>query len=360
MAITDDPEPVWDEPNTVPEEWIETVDENVAAKLPAGSQIKGILKHAKSYWTRTARIETEQADGTPRSFFLKVTQNDVGKAMVFGEFESMKALHSASPAFTPEPIVWGTFAQTDEAHFILCEFIEMTNKLPAIAESMKMLADLHKASPSPTGKYGFHVPTLQGTIPQFTEWTDSWEVFFTKSIKLVFDNEERSQGPDPEVQRLCKETLDKVVPRLLRPLETGGRHITPCLIHGDLWDGNTSTNVATKLPVIYDATCIYAHNEFELAPLRPERHHMRDKYVEAYLEKFPASPPIDDQDDRNALYCLRWDMNCSTLYPGNLRYRRMCVEVMKYLTEKYSDGYEGWAKATGEEPVSGGKKVIYG
>ena len=41
-------------------------------ELPEGSQIKGISPYGASYWTRTAEIETEQADGTPRSFFLKV------------------------------------------------------------------------------------------------------------------------------------------------------------------------------------------------------------------------------------------------------------------------------------------------
>ncbi|KAL8879026.1 MAG: hypothetical protein Q9215_002065 [Flavoplaca cf. flavocitrina] len=352
MAITVDPEPVWDQPIDVPEKWIETVDENVAAKLPAGSQVKGISPYGASYWTRTAEIQTEQADGTPRSFFLKVTQNEVGKAMVSGEFESMKALHGASQELTPEPIAWGSFAQADHVHFFLCEFVDMTDDLPDVEASMKMLAELHANSSSPNGKYGFHVSTLQGTIPQFAEWTASWEDFFTKSIKLVFENEEQSQGPDEEVQHLCKETLSKVVPRLLRPLETGGRRIEPRLIHGDIWDGNTSTNVETSLPVIYDATCIYAHNELELAPLRPVRHRMGKQYVKAYFRHFPISPPEEDQDDRNALYCLRWDMNCSTLYPGNLRYRKMCVEVMKYLVEKYFDGYEGWARAKGEEIVS--------
>ena len=89
MAITVDPEPIWDQPIAVPERWIETVDENVAAsksrctgrisdfltrflELPAGSQVKGISPCSTSYWTRTAEIQTEQADGTPRSFFLKV------------------------------------------------------------------------------------------------------------------------------------------------------------------------------------------------------------------------------------------------------------------------------------------------
>ena len=74
-------------------------------------------------------------------------------------------------------------------------------------------------------------------------------------------NEEKSQGEDPEMQELCKEILTKVVPRLLRPLETGGRQIQPCLVHRDIWDGNVSTDKATNTPVIFDATCIYAHNE---------------------------------------------------------------------------------------------------
>ena len=181
--------------------------------------------------------------------------------MVSGEYESMKALHNASHDLTPEPIAWGTFAQADHVHFFLGEFVKMTDDLPDVETSMEMLAQLHANSSSLNGKYGFHVSTLQGTIPQFVEWTASWEDFFTKSIKLVFENEEQSQGPDEEVQYLCQETLSKVVPRLLRPLETGGRRIEPRLIHGDIWDGNTSTNVETNLPVIYDATCIYAHNE---------------------------------------------------------------------------------------------------
>ncbi|KAL8846451.1 MAG: hypothetical protein Q9221_008459 [Calogaya cf. arnoldii] len=96
MAITIDPEPVWDQPIDVPEKWIKSV----------GQKIKGIFPYGASYWTRTAEIQTEQADGTSRSFFLKVTKNEVGKAMVSGEYESMKALYSASPSLTPEPIAW--------------------------------------------------------------------------------------------------------------------------------------------------------------------------------------------------------------------------------------------------------------
>lgn len=59
------------------------------------------------------------------------------------------------------------------------------------------------------------------------------------------------------------ETFDLVIPRLLRPLDTGGRQIQPRHIHGDMWADKASTNVDTKLPVIYDGACLYAHNESE-------------------------------------------------------------------------------------------------
>ena len=181
--------------------------------------------------------------------------------MVSGEFVSMKTLHNTLPYLTPTPYAWGTYVADPNVHFFLCDFVEMNDDLPDVNALAAGLAELHTKGLSPNGKYGFHVPTLQGTIPQYTEWTDTWEEFFTKSIKLVMDNEERSQGSDPEVQHLCQETLSKVVPRLLRPLETGGRHIEPRLVHGDIWDGNVSTNSETDTPVIFDATCIYGHNE---------------------------------------------------------------------------------------------------
>ena len=181
--------------------------------------------------------------------------------MVSGEFVSMKSLHDVLPCLTPVPIAWGSYAADPNVHFFLSSFVKMNDDLPDVNALASSLAELHMKGVSPNGKYGFSVPTLQGTIPQYTEWTDSWEDFFSKSIRLVMENEEKSQGHDPEVQRLCDAILSKVVPRLLRPLETGGRQIQPRLVHGDIWDGNVSTDSATDTPVIFDATSIYAHNE---------------------------------------------------------------------------------------------------
>jgi protein-ribulosamine 3-kinase len=180
--------------------------------------------------------------------------------MVSQEYLSMKTLHDIVPHLTPKPVACGTYAANPNIHFFVSEFVEMTDDVPD-PSFMVSLADLHMGGFSPKNKYGFSIPTFQRAMPQYTEWTDSWEEFFANSIKRVFEFEERTHGPDAELQKLEKAILEKVVPRLLRPLETGGRSIQPRLVHGDIWDGNVSTKAEDNSPVIFDASCIYAHNE---------------------------------------------------------------------------------------------------
>jgi protein-ribulosamine 3-kinase len=90
-------------------------------------------------------------------------------------------------------------------------------------------------------------------------------------------------------------------------------------MHGDLWDGNCSTAVGTDGPVIYDASVLSAHNEYEFilrctrgGLTRQMNLHYGDaidtgsgsRYMRAYYRYFPISAPEKDYDDRNLLYCM--------------------------------------------------------
>ena len=186
------------------------------------------------------------------------------EAMVSGEFFSQSTLYAAVPDFTPKPYAWGTYAADSNVHFFLCEFMDMDEvTLPDPQKFARGLAKLHRTTVSPTGKYGFPVAALQGLVPQFGDWTDTWEEFFSRSFRQLVESEEKAQGLDLEMRKLEEATFNKVIPRLLRPLETGGRSIRPCLVHGDIWDGNVATNLVSNHRVIFDSTCIYAHNECE-------------------------------------------------------------------------------------------------
>ena len=243
--------------------------------------------------------------------------------MMLGEFKSMTEIHNAVPAFAPIPIAWGTYASDPDIHFFLCSFHKMSEELPDVQEFPGRVAELHSKGKSPTGKYGFHCTTFQGNLPQDNRWTDTWEEFYVNGMKRMLKLEEDCQGPSQELTELCVAMYEKVIPRLLRPLETGSRRIEPCLVHGDLWYGNASTDKATNQPLVFDACCFYAHNEYELGTWRPTRYKLGRPYVNAYHKHLPISAPVEDHDDRNALYSIRFNLHASALYSGNIRFRTM-------------------------------------
>ena len=190
--------------------------------------------------------------------------------MMSGEFASMTAIHDTVPDLAPAPIAWGTYASEPNMHFFLCSFHDMTDDVPHVQTLPAKLAELHNKGLSPNGKYGFPITTYQGRLPQETTWTESWEDFFTKSMKHILALEEEAQGPDTEMTQISAALIEKVIPRLLRPLETGGREIQPRLVHGDLWDGNTSTDASSDKPLIFDACSTFAHNECKSEPRFPK------------------------------------------------------------------------------------------
>lgn len=222
--------------------------------------------HGVSFWGHTGRIDIELEDGTPVSYFIKIVSNSQGKNMFHGEYESMKAIHAVVPDFAPLPITWGTFQSSPDTYFFLCEYREMNDgAIPGPDEFAGRLAALHQNSVSPTGKFGFHASTYSGNLPQINEWEGSWESFFSKNLRLALELETKAKGIDPEFDFLVPAIFDRVIPRLLRPLESDGRSVKPSLVHGDLWYANSGVDTRTGQPLIFDACSFYAHNECKLS-----------------------------------------------------------------------------------------------
>jgi len=268
---------------------------------------------------------------------------ETGRTMIEGEYESLKAIRAVSPALAPEPYAWGRYDRgLPETYFLLAQFREVGEQPPDPVKFTARLADIHKRSMSPTGKFGFHTTTCHAKITQVTDiWEDSWSVLYQKQLGHMIKLDEEKHGEWPEFQLVCRLTVEKVIPRLLEPLQSEGRSIKPCLVHGDLWDENTATDPDTGEPFIFDAGSFYAHNEYEIGNWRAPRHRLSNNdYVENYKRNFPASEPgenppakharvqlkanfifaEDEWDDRNLLYSLRFDLGTAILIPGcNLR-----------------------------------------
>lgn len=232
----------------------------------------------------------------------------------------------------------------------------MVDELPPASELDEVFSRLHENTVSPNGKFGFQMTTSQTTgLPN--TWFDTWEEFFTTTFLGVVRLEQSIQGRSDELQQLTDETWAKVIPRLLRPMETNGRSVKPVLVHGDLWHGNTAVEINTGKTILFYCARFYGHDECECSPFlkvegpridiepvdlgmwRAIRYQTNTSHVRAYRRKTEPSPPVEEFDDRNALYALRNDLDASCSWPKNKRMRELAMQQMKRLLEKYPTGY---------------------
>ncbi|KAE8149548.1 Fructosamine kinase-domain-containing protein [Aspergillus avenaceus] len=311
------------------------IDPAVIAELPKDCKIVSIKRHGFSFWTYTGRIDIQPVNSQPQAYFIKLVCHGKGYEMVRGEYESMKAIHATSPYFAPKPLAWGTCVEAKNTHFFLCEYRDMSGHKPDPHDLGHGLASLHRESISPTGKFGFHVTTYSGNLPQRNDWESSWEVFFAGNMRCALDHEIRAKGRHPEFETLVPVLFDRVIPRLLRPLETGGRVVKPALVHGDLWYANSGVDVPSNEPLIFDACSFYAHNEYEFGQWRPTCNGFGPEYLTAYHAYNEISEPREDYDGRLDLYKLRFNTHVSALFPDNQHLRDQMLNDMRDLIGRY-------------------------
>jgi fructosamine-3-kinase len=172
-----------------------------------------------------------------------------------------------TPDFCPKPIAYGTLESDPNLHFYVCKFYTFFEGIPEPASFCEKLARLHSTSSSPDGKFGFHCTTYNGNLPQDNTWFDSWEAFFDNGLRHILKVREQRAGPSAELEALLPMLYQKVIPRLLRPLETEGRKVRPALVHGDLWCGNASiVDANSEDGIVYDPASFWAHNECICSP----------------------------------------------------------------------------------------------
>ena len=297
-------------PNAVPVSGDFPLDENVLASFSDGTKIISATGFGRSAWTITARINVEHPQNGHAQYFLKCATEDDGRVMMEGEYNAMSELYKTMPKFVPKPISWGKFlVGNPDTYYFLSEFIDMSNRVPEPSQLCSKLAQLHRNSVSPTGKFGMHVTTCQGRTSQAVAWESSWTGFFSKLLRYVVDLDFEVNGCWRELALLEKRIFETVIPRLIGALERDGRSVKPCLIHADLWEGNIGTAYETGDIYIYDSGAYYAHNEMEIGDWRCHYNKIHNEiYTGTYLRHYGPSEPEEEWDDRNRMYSTYYNV----------------------------------------------------
>ncbi|CAL1379380.1 unnamed protein product [Linum trigynum] len=268
------------------------------------TQIKRISPIGGGCINRANRYET---DAGP--FFVK-TNRSIGPSMFEGEALGLGAMYETETIRVPRPFKVG--ALPTGGSYIIMEYIEFGAARSNQSELGRKLAEMHKAGKSAKG-FGFDVDNTIGSTPQINTWTSDWIEFYGEhrlgyQLKLASD-----QYGDSTIyqkgQRLVKNMaalFENIV-------------IEPCLLHGDLWSGNISSDKSGE-PVILDPACYYGHSEAEFGMSWCAG--FGGAFYNAYFEVTPKQAGFEKRRD---LYMLYHYLNHYNLFGSGYRSSAMSI-----------------------------------
>ncbi|KAL0464733.1 UNVERIFIED_CONTAM: Protein-ribulosamine 3-kinase, chloroplastic [Sesamum latifolium] len=243
------------------------------------TQITGIRSIGGGCINRASRYDTDAG-----SFFVK-TNRSIGPSMFEGEALGLNAMYETRSIRVPKPFK---------------------------SALGRKLAEMHKAAKSEKG-FGFDVDNTIGSTPQINTWTSDWIEFYGVhrlgyQLKLA-----RQQYGDSLIYEKGQRLVKNMAPLF------DGAVIEPCLLHGDLWSGNISSDKNGD-PVILDPACYYGHNEAEFGMSWCAG--FGGSFYNAYFEVMPKQPGFEQRRD---LYMLYHYLNHYNLFGSGYRSSSMSI-----------------------------------
>ncbi len=278
-------------------------------------------------------------------YFMKTGRGIEAEVMFEGEHASLNAIHSAVPTLCPKSFGHGKLQDSKGMSFLVTDFLDLTGRSGSSSGMTlaQKLAKLHTTpAPLPDGydqpQFGFPATTCCGDTPQDNTYSSSWADFYAnRRLRFIAAQSRRKNGADKQLTDLIEQTCTKVIPHLIGDDRlNNGKGITPVVVHGDLWSGNASRG---RLPgmtepedVVYDSSACYAHSEFELGIMKMFGG-FGGSFLKEYHQLVPKTDPVDEYEDRMALYELYHHLNHHALFGGG--YKSGAISIMKKLIAKY-------------------------
>ncbi|XP_062930348.1 ketosamine-3-kinase isoform X4 [Mobula hypostoma] len=179
----------------------------------------GCISQGQSYETDSGRV------------FVKVNHKSQAKKMFDGEMASLEAILKTNTVKVPQPIK--VISLSDGGSMFVMEHLDIHSLNRYMAKLGEQLADLHlhnaklneqqqrdaqtvgkgpgQSDIQYVDKFGFHIVTCCGYIPQNNDWQNDWVNFFTQQrLQIQMDLIEKDYG-DREARELWSK-LQKGVP----------------------------------------------------------------------------------------------------------------------------------------------------
>lgn len=325
------------------------IDPAILRALSLSPSNTTLSSHGGSGFTSTGKIDAALPDGSKKSFFLKTGTGRDSATMFAGEHASLNALHTI-PSLCPQSFAHGEL-DDGSGSFLVTDFLDMSSTQSATGGQERgsalslaqKLAKLHTtAAPIPPGYskpvFGFPVTTCCGNTEQDNTWTESWAEFYAeRRLRTILKQAEQNNGEDASLHASVEKMAREVVPRLIGDDHlNGGAGVTPVAVHGDLWSGNKGRGriggQGAVEDVVFDPSSCYAHSEYELGIMKMFGG-FGTAFIRQYHDVCPKTEPVEEYEDRVALYELYHHLNHYAIFGGG--YKGGAMSIMRNLIRKY-------------------------
>ena len=236
--------------------------------------------------------------------------------MFEAEATGLQEIKNSHSLRVPTPICWG---RNKTNSWLVLEYIEMDHITKNGSAALGIgLAEMHRIS---FEKFGWMQNNTIGSTPQINSFSFDWIQFWRKhrlGYQLQLAKTNGYTGRLLKQGEYLMAELEAFFPETPQ---------VASLLHGDLWSGNYSYDLAGR-PVLYDPAIYYGDRETDLAMTELFGGFSTTFYA-AYSEAYPLDPGYKT---RKILYNLYHILNHLNLFGGS--YLNQAEDMMeKLLTE---------------------------
>ena len=231
-----------------------------------------------------------------QNYFVKL--NDKNHLSHFeSEAYALQQIKLSHQINCPDVIAIGT---TLDKSFLVLSYIPFeTPDLTDWYHLGQQLAHMHKNSSH--GQFGWQHDNFIGDTLQPNQWQSNWRTFFAEQriawqLQLLHEKSIKF-GDIDHITQVCHDVLLH-------------HKVKPCLVHGDLWQGNMGFSDHT--PIIFDPACYYGDREVDIAMTELFGQLPADFY-HGYQEEFPLT---QSYEQRKLVYNFYHILNHANIFGG--------------------------------------------
>lgn len=196
------------------------------------------------------RTKPQSTEQNTAQYFVKINEKS-HYPLLETERENLLKIKQLSSLHCPTPICLAT---TLDKSFLVLSFEDLTppENEHCYYDLGVALAQMHLSTKH--GQFGWHRDNYIGKTLQPNQWQTNWRTFFAEQrigwqLQLLAEKS-IVLGEIELIIALCHDILSH-------------HKVSPCLVHGDLWQGNIG--FVNGKPLIYDPACYFADREVDIA-----------------------------------------------------------------------------------------------